>query len=177
MSLFSLSLCLFVSFSLCLFFSFSLRLFFSSSLYLFVPFFFVFLFFLFTLIRSFALSQMSTGRSDDTLPALLNYEPLRLMIPLLYPHFPPEYTEAYLIKNPKAYRPQKQGSLGYVAATSTSLLISGLCTNVMIYVALLLSPAREDESGKAAAAFKMIALVRFSFVSCKVFFFFHSYII
>ena len=102
--------------------------------------------------------HVSTGRSDDMIPGLLEYEPLRLMVPLLYPEFPSQYTEAYLIKNPDAYRPQKQGSLAYVSATATAILVSGLCTNVMIYVAFLASPASEDESGKAAKAFQFIAL-------------------
>ena len=104
------------------------------------------------------LHHISTGRGDDTLPSLLEYEPLRIMVPLLYPVFPQEYTEAYLIKNEKAYRPQKQGSIAYVSATATSLLISGLCTNVVLYIALLVSPAKEDETGKAARAFESIAL-------------------
>ena len=105
-----------------------------------------------------ATPHVSTGRWDDKTPDLIAYEPLRLIPPLLYPDWDSRYTEAYLISHPGAYRPAKQGYISYVSAAGTSLLISGLCTNIVLYVAFLVSPAREDETGEASRVFKQIAL-------------------
>ena len=99
----------------------------------------------------------SSGYWHDKIPDLIVYEPLRLLPTLLYPDWDSRYTEAYLLSHPDAYRPGKQGSISYVAASATSMLIGGLCTNIMIYVAYLLSPAK-DENKSASRAFQQIAL-------------------
>jgi len=75
---------------------------------------------------------------------------LTTVVSHVYPDFPPKYTEGYLIHNPTHYKATTISS--YFAATGSALLFSGLISNVVIYIAFVLSSAREDK--RAASKFK-----------------------
>ena len=68
---------------------------------------------------------------------------------LLYPHFPNEHTTVFLLENEFAYKPY----VSMFSAGSCALLIGGLLGNLFMYMAFLLSDAREDRTGIASKDF------------------------
>ena len=75
---------------------------------------------------------------------------LATVVTHVYPDFPPKYTEGYLIHNPTHYKATTTSS--YFAAAGSALLFSGLISNVVIYIAFVLSSAKEDK--RTASKFK-----------------------
>ena len=79
---------------------------------------------------------------------------LATVVTYIFPDFPSKYIEGYLIHNPTHYRATNTSS--YFAAAGSALLFGGLVSNVIIYLAFVVSSAKEDPA--VGKSFKKIVL-------------------
>ena len=86
---------------------------------------------------------------------------LATVVSYVYPDFPPKYTEGYLIHNPTHYKATTTSS--YFAAAGSALLFSGLISNVVIYIAFVLSSPKEDKRAASEFKTKVLPVVFFAY--------------
>jgi hypothetical protein len=66
---------------------------------------------------------------------------------LTFPHFPMERMQAYLIHHPLVYNTDEKG--GPAAVLASAFLFAAIAVNMIIYLAYLISPAKESEAALA----------------------------